>query len=82
MSHVITSVIIWVALFIFSNYIIIYAVYKMRRTIKKIGQQFANEALMIIHFVNFTVYSMCEIVLAAVYVVFQIKCNDSIDGNH
>ena len=70
MSHVISSVIIWVALFIFSNYVIIYAVYRMRRTIKKIGQRFANESLMIIHFVNFTVYSLFEIELAGVYVIF------------
>ena len=75
-------VFIWVGLFIFSNCIIIYAVCKMRSTIKKIGQQFANESLMLIHFVNFTVYSLFEIEMAVVYVLFRYKCDDDVHDNH
>ena len=51
------------SLLIFTCFILLYSVLRIRSTIKEIAYAFPNEKLMILHFVNFVVWS--------VLVVFQ-----------
>ena len=45
-------------LIFFINFVLIYSVCKIRNTIKAIEDKFPNDTLMIVHLVNFIVYSL------------------------
>ena len=47
-------------------FILLYAVLRMRSTIKRIAHAFPNEKLMLVHCFNFVVWSVLVVVLAAI----------------
>ena len=50
-------------LLIFTCFILLYAVLRMRNTIKRIAHAFPNEKLMLVHCINFVVWSILIVVI-------------------
>ena len=60
-------------LIFFINFVLIYSVCKIRNTIKAIEDKFPNDTLMIVHLVNFIVYSVMLLTTSTLHLICALE---------
>ena len=60
---------LYTLLVIFINFLLVYSVWKIRKTIKAIEDKFPNDRLVIVHLVNFIVYTVMLLITTTTNVI-------------
>ena len=68
------------AMLIFTCFILLYSVLKIRRTIKEIAYAFPNEKLMCVHLINFVVWSVL-VILQTILSILAVNLEEKVDPN-